>query len=255
MNTSIVRLRGVDSKADFESIAELAGVGVIKLRHHKAFDNIPVSMRGFQGGTIEVITRRSGSGYTWSPKRTTDNEDTFTARTLFFEKDKKTGENIAVIPDTPYNRSKLAKGFYTPTAPKIKDSAIEKEVKEMADRIHKERSVSKTKEDIIKETLSEKEILEKKLKEKESEIKKLTDRKAILSQDPHASLVDYLRKEYIKEVETEQADFLGDIKKEYKEDYPTSEVYQTVILLEVEKRLKSKLKKEGISYVEPQPTN
>lgn len=255
MNTSIVRLRGVDSKADFESIAELAGVGVIKLRHHKAFDNIPVSMRGFQGGIIEVVTRRSGSGYTWSPKRTEYNEDTFTARTLFFEKDKKTGENIAVIPDTPYNRGKLARGFYTATAPKIKDPAIEKVVKEMADRIHKEKVVNKTNEDIIKETFSEKEALEKKLRERENEIKKLTERKAILSQDPHAALVDYLRKEYIKEVETEQAEFLDEIKKEYKDEYPASEVYQTAILLEVEKRLKAKLKKEGISYVEPKPTN
>jgi hypothetical protein len=102
---------------DIVKLAELADITLVKLRHPNGYGNVPATMRGFQGGVIELIDIRGKKEYKFTPERDRHGDDIPTPRDLVFIPDNDTGELIAYIPDTPYNRDVLAKiiGDYAPT--------------------------------------------------------------------------------------------------------------------------------------------
>ena len=86
MNSSIVRISGSSKDADLESVASMVDLNLIHLRHKNPFTDMPVSMRGFQGGRIQSTRRDGVMNYKWFPYINTRGEDIFTPKPLYFEK-------------------------------------------------------------------------------------------------------------------------------------------------------------------------
>jgi len=250
MNSNLVYITGGNKKIDFEAVAELAGIKVIKLLHPRAFVNDQVSMRGFQGGTMQVSDRGGVSLYKFVPFVNKSGEDTFTPKNLWFEKDDRTNENLAVIPDTKYNRKKLAGMYGTIHAPRIKDPVIDAEVRAMAEKIQKTVEVKKTKEVEAAKALSENESLKKALEKAKKDNERLMNRGTMLTAavSDNSKLINFIRKSVENEVFSEKASLIEELKKSG-EGWQSQGQYKKIVD-EIDKRCIEKLKDEGIDELE-----
>jgi len=131
MTSSIIKTIPAKIGNSIEKIAELAKVELIKLRHPVKFSDVPHTMRGFQGGVIELLDFRGRKEYKFTPEKNRAGEDVATPRDLVFYPDKATGELTAYIPRTKFNIEVLANmhGDYVPEILSPKSVKTEVETK------------------------------------------------------------------------------------------------------------------------------
>lgn len=158
---------------DYTIYGEQAKLKFIKLKHKKGFAmNQCASVRGYQGADI-VVSQTRDHQILYEVALTTDNktgEACSAQRPLIFEPEKRTNLLTAVVPDTPFNRKKLACVYYHNPFAEIIDEAIDKEIDQMAREIELILPQEKTKDDTIQEQDDEISILRRKLSEQTSKI-------------------------------------------------------------------------------------
>jgi hypothetical protein len=133
-------------------ISERAGMKFIKLLHNTGSGTGDKGVQGFQGAKVAQSEGQSGRvilRYELSKNAT--GLDCPVLRNLIFYKDEDTGDLVAFVPDTEFNRRKL-KGTYCKGASwKIVDKEIAKEIRAAYDADAEEQEINKTKDQVISE--------------------------------------------------------------------------------------------------------
>ncbi len=145
--------------------AELAEVKFIKLRHKAGAARASHSARGFQGVVVKVRdTREGGRSFStlWSER---DGKSCRAHRPLVFEPEGRTRILTAYLPDSPFNRDKLA-GWYFDGACfwTIIEPAILAEVKKAAEAKRDSAPKGPTKDQVIATQADENKVLREKLR-------------------------------------------------------------------------------------------
>lgn len=124
--------------SDGPKLATAAGVKLIMVTYIDPLEPNPPSIRGFQGVRV---SRYEVNGRVQLNAELSKNERTGEAcsalRSLDFIPHEITGLMEAHIPDTDFNRKKLAAAYYHHPFCKINDEAVDAEVREIADEIEK----------------------------------------------------------------------------------------------------------------------
>jgi hypothetical protein len=125
-------------KTDGPVLARAAGVNLMQITYIDDLHPNPPTIRGFQGVRIRKteIQGRPKLIATLSKDEQTG-ESCSSLRPLEFTPNEITGVMESYIPDTEFNRHKLAGMFYHSNLCNIIDDAIRAEIKEMADEIEK----------------------------------------------------------------------------------------------------------------------
>jgi hypothetical protein len=149
---------------EYQEVAESAGVSFIKVRHVKGFGITTASQRGFQGVRVVALPGRLGVGrYKVEYSKNHLGKDVSAMLPLDFVSDRKTMELSAIIPDTEFNRRKLAACYYHVPFCAIVDKEIEKDVQERANELEKILPKQKPVEEVVVEYATENERLKTEL--------------------------------------------------------------------------------------------
>lgn len=118
---------------DYYRLGKMAGFDWIEVQHPLMIGKNSISMRGFQGVFLTVSEHNGRYNYEYEfTKNKKTGEPKRMAAPLTFFPDEETGELLAIIPDTEYNRNVLAKQLASKnpsiivTDPKIKAEILEK---------------------------------------------------------------------------------------------------------------------------------
>ena len=258
---SLVIVRGAkfERTRDFnEQVREIAiesGIRFIKLHYtNPKYAPHPRPVKGWQA--IEIILKRGGDGqktYDVVPTKDSQGKDTESTRNLSFEPKKPTDRLEAELPDTPYNRRKLAICYYYGAQWQIVDPAIDAEIKAMADVLEAEyeekRKKGPTKDDVIVTLDAEKKKLEEEVaalrdelneKKKRDTVVKTAKKKAGRPSGA-TSKSDELENEIKQQVWAEKKDLIGEIQKKHKQWWLSIE-YRQQVYPEIQRRLAERLK-------------
>jgi hypothetical protein len=259
MNSSIIKAIGFDSKkkaTDQEMVGKLAGLNMVRLQHRLGFHEFDATMKGFQGGTIDMSSRNNVRKYIFAPHKDRFGKDVATPTPLIFRPDETTGQLLAVIPMTKFNKIFLAKLQGNPKCPTIIDNAeLQAEITEMAKKYAKEKVLEKTKDESIVEISAENKELRKQLKAAKAAKVRVDNREEALAsaakRTAEATLLkvsDEFEEQIIVDVLKEKDGLIRNLIEEHGEDdYKKSDGYTKGVLPEIEKRLNEKLKEKGIT--------
>lgn len=267
MECSLVIINGETPKKlkaeDYSDVAELAGLKFIKTQHVKRFGNTTYSIRGFQGAAIKVDRNNMEQGYRLQLSTDRNSNATTCLRPLEYNPDPISGALLGLIPDTEYNRHKLAAAYnYNPFCI-ILDKDIDKEISAWADEIEKTLPKGKTVEEVAIEAVEENEKLKAQLKRERSlreaaeegnlvvenarkrideqrktpaKAKKAKPVKEEPKKEPEKPKVD--EGKIMTEVLNEYKDDIDELKLKHKNLYRDSEEYRDTILPEITRRIK-----------------
>jgi len=258
MNSTIIHSSGFSNKkksADHEVIASLAGVKLVRLRHWMGFHEFARSMKGFQGGKIELMaSRKNGKRYVWAPHKNRFGDDVSTPTPLVFEPDETSEQLLAVMPVTDYNKTFLARIYGMPHAPAILDTELDAEIKVLSLKVKGETERKKSQSELIADQAAEIEKLKKDAAKTEKAGKTVAKRQNILADaqketQAKATLeaVTAIKESIAEEVYSEKEGLVSALIEKYGDDWESSDEYKEGIASEVEKRLEVKLKEKGIS--------
>ena len=131
---SLLKCSG-DPNAKDDAIFEfavVAGAPFIKLGHRKGGYQ---QIRGFQGFNINVVIARDNTRkYEYSTTKNVEGDEDAAHRPLIFAVSGQSRVLSAFLPDTDFNREKLAKGYYYLDVT-IMDPDVDKKIKKRADAI------------------------------------------------------------------------------------------------------------------------
>ncbi|MDA3823289.1 MAG: hypothetical protein PF450_11870 [Bacteroidales bacterium] len=256
MNSTIVKSVGFGEKksGDQELISGIAGIEMVRLQHWMQFHEFSCSMKGFQGGSFQILLRAGSKKYTFMPQKDRFGDDVATPAPLVFEPDEVTGQLLAVIPVTKYNKDFLAKIYNHSIAPKILNSKLDEEIRELAKKYAEATVVEKDQSEMIADQASELEKVRRSLARKESELRSVGKRQSILERATNetvakaeAKVVEELREQAKAEVCEEKDGLVGSLMETYGDDWEQSDEYKEGIAPEIQERLEVKLKEKGIS--------
>jgi len=256
MNSTIIESRGFNNKkkGDHELISGLANIKLVRLQHHLGFLKYERSMRGFQGGTLELVSKGAGKKYQFRPHTTREGRDVPTPRPLVFAPDKISDQLVALIPLTKFNKKFLAAIYYNQDAPKILDHEADLEIKQMAEKFKVNKITEKTQSELIAEQSEEIAKLRRAGLRKDQELNKtiknqntIADAMITTRAIATEAEVDALRIEISEEVYEEKADLVSTLLEQYSDDWMDSDEYKEGIAPEIVERLEVKLKEKGIS--------
>ncbi len=168
MYCSLVRFTGAFRQkimaTEYQEVAENAGVKFIHVRHVKEFGITCASPRGFQGVVVQALPGQLGVGR-YKVMYTKDHlgNDVGAMFPLDFVSNRKTQELTALIPDTEYNRRKLAACYYHFPFCTIIDQVIRAEIVKIADEIEKILPKEKPVEQVVVEYADKVDELQKEL--------------------------------------------------------------------------------------------
>lgn len=136
------------SSVEKRELAESYGVKFIKLKHIDGFGNTDKAAIGFQNVTI--VVRETGNGRRFVDTVYSKNRlgNDCSSGSLRFVPDKM-GELIAYLPDTSFNRNKLASALYAGNSPyRIVDPEIDAEIDKLANKMKRDPVVQKREKEI-----------------------------------------------------------------------------------------------------------
>jgi len=165
--------------------ADACKINLIKLVHSSGFgqDGGDISISGFQH--VNIKTGEANGKKTFVARWAKDQEGNATCvgRALVFEPDRVTGQMLAYLPDSEFNRNKLARCYYHGADWTIAEPGIEAEIKKMADEFEITLPVPISKEEIITDQATEIEELRAKLAEAEQKVGIKDAAKAIIKKN------------------------------------------------------------------------
>lgn len=254
MKCSIVKTSQSIAKMDHEKLGLLCGLGFIKLRHKKQFEEYHYQMRGFQGANIYFSNYNGKKMYTYDLTVDRASKDSALPKNLIFEPSEETNELLAILPDTKFNRRVLACYVGSDLEPEILDDKIQKEVKEMAKTIRTQTIVKKKKDQLIvdqSKVIQSKDEriaqLERELAEKNAVDNVILDAAQTIAQDSAEAYKAKIRQEIKDQVYVEKADLISTLKESYGEKWAQCSEYKQTILKEVTDRTAKRLAEEGIT--------
>jgi hypothetical protein len=234
--------------------ADACGIKFIELQHENGFGGGPIPVNGFQHIEISVTENKGRKTFQQRPSKDLDNNDCNGNRSLVFEPDGVTGELLAWLPDTPFNRKKLAHCYHHGAQWTIKDVKIDADIRAMADEIEKTLAPKVSDEDVIVDmagqlndrdeeiaalkaqlalkTKADAVVTEKTEKDDREEWKKYG-----ITQSKYANIKALARQEVYKENE----EIMARLKKDSPKGWFGSSEYSEKVLPLVKQRLKDKL--------------
>jgi len=268
MYASLVVIRSSVEKIwaeEYTDVAEACGVEFIRLEFDRSGVNGkgPFACRGFQGVEVSLAEDRSGV-----PIRTHEftkdraGNDCKAQRQLEFHRQKLSGKFIGVLPDTPYNRNRLAGGYKHPRPWKIVDPAVDAEIAAHAEAYVSKAGPTPTIDD--ENTILRKQVAEQaqalRIKDREilNERKRTTEiLEAQIETGPTPSTVvepedveapyvpptkteEEIRDDMIEVVCSENSEWVVATRRKMKGGFTRSNAYREKIMAEVNKRLKAR---------------
>ena len=246
--SSLVILVGNSKADDYDAyeFAELADVKFIQLRHKRGVANGFHAIRGFQGVKVIISeSREGGVQYRAEFSRSTDGRDIRALRPLVFEPEGRTKLLTAYVPDSPFNREKLAKDFYHGLQCNITDAQILAEVRARADEIEAGKPVEPSREEVIASQDDEIKILREQLKAKEQENEELKERNEVIQTAKRVvkELPEDIRQAVTDIVHQENEGVVSKLKEQSPNGWQKTKKYKTLILPIIEKREKEELER------------
>lgn len=239
-----------DDAAAYE-YAELAGVTFIQLRHKAGAARTTWSARGFQGLTVRVSENREG-GRSFKANWTQRNgEDCRAHRPLVFEPEGRTRILTAYLPDSPFNRDKLA-GFYYEQACfwVITDPAILAEVKKAADEKKANAPKGPSQAEVIDAQADEIAVLRKRLEEETKRADSAEEKAEVVSKARR--VVKELPSERlgaIEEIVHEQnADVISALQTQSPKGWRKLKRYQELIQPQIDEMVETELEKMNADH-------
>ena len=253
MRCTVVKTSESIKKMDHEKLGELCGLNFIKVRHKNEFAAFSYSMRGFQGAEIFFSNVGNKKSYTYQLTKNLRQEDCALPKSVVFEPEEETNELLAIIPDTDFNRQRLAMLVHTDLEPKVLDAAIAKDVMERSKVYRREVEKTLSKDEVI--TNQNDELL--RLKEENERLKRDAAEKeksdnVVLQaarEQGQKNVEEYkkrVRAEVKELVYEEMADVITDLKERLGPDWAKGAEYKNSILKEVEMRTAKRLAEEGV---------
>lgn len=140
--------------------SEAAGIKFIKLNHLNGFGGSSITVNGFQHVSIKVgeVQGRKTFVARWSKDE--DHKDCNGNRSLSFDPDPITQQLIALLPDSEFNRVKLARCYYHGAEWTIMDKDVDADIKARADEYEKTLTKPVSKDEIISSLAEENESKE-----------------------------------------------------------------------------------------------
>ena len=253
MRMSIMKLKNGTtenfSEDNFSSLAELAGVKLIYLQHGRGFGKRYERFRGFQG--VNVVVTESGGSYSYRYQYTKSRgKDSWTTTPLIFYPQEGTNELVAPVPDTEYNREKLAK-IYAKKKPgvKIKDNKIARDIEERAKSYKKVEKVKKDKDGVLAGMQRQNTELEKENERLRLELENKKKASAVVGDaliQEKRNRRRSIREEKKKEFYENNKELIEKIKAEEGENWFRSKEYKSKVQTPIDKMVDEQLSKEGL---------
>lgn len=253
MRMSIMKLKNGTTEMfreeSYSSVAELAGAKLIYLQHKRGFGKRYETYRGFQG--LGVLITESGGQYSYKYEYTKSNgEDSWTTTPVIFYPQEGTNELLAPIPDTEYNRDKLAKIMANKTpAVKVKDNKISRDIEERSKEYKRVEKVRKDKNGVLAGMQREKTELEKeneKLKRELENKKKASNIVGDALIQEKRSRRRTVRDEKKKEFYDGNKELIDKIKASEGDNWFRSKEYKSKVQTPIDKMVNEQLSKEGL---------
>jgi hypothetical protein len=157
---SLVVVRGItlEKRRDFneqiKEIADIADLKFINLQYTQPkFSKQSRSVKGFQSVEIIASGTDADRAYRLEPSKDKDSQDCEGRRNLWFEPKHPTNILEAKLPDTLFNRRRLASCYYHGAQWKVLDTNIEADVKRIADEMEKQLEEERRKQPTDKEII------------------------------------------------------------------------------------------------------
>lgn len=234
------------NEEDAFEFAEAAGVKFIKLRHEKGAGGSKQTIRGFQGVNVKVSeSREGGRKFNAEPTKNSQGEDGRAFRPLQFIPEGRTKMLTAYLPDTPYNREKLARNFFGRSMCTVVDPETHSEIKKRAEEIAANLPKGPTKEEVISAQANENAMLRKALEENEAKVKELQQQNEVIK-EARATIKELEPevKDSIREiVHEENKTFIENLKKQAPQKWETTKKYKDMILPIIAEREKQELER------------
>lgn len=246
---SLLVLRGDDrAKApqQFE-FAKLAGVKFIELRHRRITGNGPASAsRGFQG--VEVFVSESGSGERkfraqYSQR---DGQPCRSLRPLVFEPEGPGMVLTAWLPDTEYNRHKLALQYFDAENQwVIQDPSTLASIKQEATRIRDSKPQEPTEREVMLAQSKEIGALRDKLLMQERELEEAKKQAAVIQKARRKiTELSSAHEDGIREIlYNEEAEVVEKLKEKHGEKWEESDDFRRILQPKIEKRVQEELER------------
>ena len=230
--------------------SEAAGIKFIKLIHENGFGGSSITVNGFQHVSIRVgdIQGRKTFVAKWSKDE--ENNDCNGNRSLSFDPDPVTQQLIALLPDSEFNRVKLARTYYHGASWRIADKDIEADIRSRADEFEKTLAKPVSKDEIIgslSEEVESKDLENERLKREIALLKATTVQMTPLG---HKEWDDYgitktkfleMKEAARTEIFNENPDLIKSIKEAYPKGWYGCDDYRNKISPLIKQRFKEKL--------------
>ena len=251
--SSLIVLRGdQNARSDTEyEYAELAGVKFIELRHRRRSGPTTYHARGFQGVTVSVRQDRDGGRrFDAEYDINEDGKPKRALRPLIFEPVGRAQLLTAMLPDTDFNRNKLALRYIDGGFWSIQDPEVLADVKARAKVIEENLPKGPTKEEIIRRQAEENERLREQLA--------LTRRQAKEARETAVAVVEARRaikelpvelKDSIQEiVHEENASVIEKLKEQSPNGWMRTKKYKELVQPAIDERERQELEKLNADY-------
>lgn len=231
--------------------AELAGIKFIELRHKAGAARASQSARGFQGVTIRVRENREG-GRTFRAEWSERNGAASRAhRPLVFDAVGRTRILTGYLPDSPFNRDKLAGFYYEQSAFwAITNPAILAEVKKAADVKKANEPKGPTKDQVIGTQSDEIRVLKEKLVlEKRSRMAAEEQAKVVQEAARTVKELPKERLEAVREIVHEKcAAIIATLKEQSPNGWANTKKYKELIQPQIDEMVNSELEKMNAEH-------
>jgi len=234
--------------------ADACGIKFIILQHENGFGGGQIPVNGFQHFEIIVTENRGKKIFKKIPSKDPEGNDCNGNRSLVFDPDPVTGELLAYLPDTEFNRKKLAHCYYHGAQWTIKDLKIDEDIRKMADEIEKTLAPTVTEKDVIVDLASQNEEKDKRIAELEAKLALKEKAETVVAEkvetDDRKEWEKYgitqskyltIKSESRQEVYKEKSEIVDRLKKDNPKGWFSSNEYSEKVLPSVKQRLKEKL--------------